>query len=251
MRLKDKVAVITGGSRGIGLAIAEAYLNEGAKVVIASRKAEDLATAADTLREKTNGEVLTIPTHTGQEEQVQHLISETVNQFGRLDIAINNAATNPHFGPMLTAEASHWDKIFEVNLKGYFWVCKYAAQAMTDGGSIINNSSIAGIQPGFMMGVYSCSKAAVIMMTKSLAVELAPEKIRVNGIAPGFIKTKFSAALWQNDQLLDQLNTRTPQQRMGDASEIAGAAVFLGSDEASFMTGETMVIDGGLTVSGV
>lgn len=249
MRLKDQVAIITGGSRGIGLAIAEAYLREGAKVVIASRKQADLDEAAAHLKQQTGGDVLAIPTHTGQEDAVKALIQQTVDTFGKLDIVVNNAATNPHFGPMLTAEASHWDKIFEVNLKGYFFMIKYAAEQMKNGGKIINMASIAGIQPGFMMGVYSCSKAAVIMMTKSLAVELAPDHIRVNAIAPGFIKTKFSAALWTNDQLLEQLEQRTPQQRMADPDEIAGAAVFLASEESSFMTGETVVIDGGLTVS--
>ncbi len=253
MRLQDKVAIITGGSRGIGYAIASAYLREGARVVIASRKAEPLQAAADQLAQDTGGEVLAIPTHTGQPEQVQALIDQTVSQFGGLDILVNNAATNPHFGPLVTAEEAQWDKIFEVNVKGYFFGSKYAAAQMAErgGGKIINVTSVVAFQPGFMMGVYSCSKAAVLMMTKVLAQELAPENIQVNAIAPGFIKTQFSQALWTNDGLLQRLEAHTPAGRMGEPEEIGGAAVFLASPESQFMTGETLVIDGGVTLSGM
>jgi NAD(P)-dependent dehydrogenase (short-subunit alcohol dehydrogenase family) len=253
MRLKDKVAIITGASRGIGLAIAEGYLREGAKVVIASRKQEALDECAAELRAAVpGGEVLAIAAHTGQMEACQALIAGAVAEFGGVDIVVNNAATNPHFGPMLQAEASHWEKIFEVNVMGYFWMAKFAAQQMIAqkrGGKIINMASIAAIQPGFMMGVYSTSKAAVVMMTKALAQELAPEGIQVNAIAPGFIKTKFSQALWSNPELDQRLKESTPAGRMAEPEELVGAALLLASADSSFITGEVLVVDGGLTLS--
>lgn len=252
MRLKDKVAVITGASRGIGQAIAEGYLREGAKVVIASRKAEALEATAAELREATGGEVLPIATHTGQPDQCAALIQGAVDAFGRVDILVNNAATNPHFGPMLSAEASHWQKTFEVNVMGYFFMAKFAAEAMqkTGGGKIINVASVVAFQPGFMMGVYSCSKAAVVMMTKALAQELAPDQIQVNAIAPGFIKTKFSQTLWTNEALHERIQSSTPAGRMGEPEELVGVAVMLASADSNFMTGETLMIDGGVSLSG-
>jgi len=253
MRLKDKVAVITGASRGIGQAIAEGYLREGARVVIASRKQEALDETAAELRQATGGEVLTVPTHTGDAAQCQALIARTLEAFGRVDVLVNNAATNPHFGPLLSADQGHWQKTFEVNVFGYFWLAKFAATAMQEigGGKIINIASVVALQPGYMMGVYSCSKAAVLMMTKALAQELAPDNIQVNAIAPGFIKTKFSQALWSNPELLKRLEQSTPAGRMGEPEELVGAAVFLASSDSNFMTGEVMVVDGGVTLSGL
>jgi NAD(P)-dependent dehydrogenase (short-subunit alcohol dehydrogenase family) len=251
MRLENKIAVITGGSRGIGLAIAESYLREGATVVIASGKQEALDEAAAELRQKTSGTVLPVAAHTGDPDAVQALVARTVQEFGRVDILVNNAATNPHFGPLIDADAGQWQKTLEVNVMGYFYMCKFAAESMqkTGGGKIINMASIVAFEPGFMMGVYSVTKAAIVMMTKSFAQELATDNIQVNAIAPGFIKTKFSRALWDNEDINQRIIDHTPAARMGEPEEIAGAALFLASDESSFMTGQTLIIDGGVTLA--
>jgi NAD(P)-dependent dehydrogenase (short-subunit alcohol dehydrogenase family) len=253
MRLNEKVAIITGASRGIGLAIAEGFLREGAKVAIASRKQPALDEAAAELRQHTGGEVLPLAAHNGDADALKHLVERTVAEFGRVDVLVNNAATNPHFGPLLTAEASHWQKTFEVNVMGCFWGAKFAAEQMQrqGGGKIINVASIAGLQPGLMMGVYSCSKAAILMMTRALAIELASDNIQVNAIAPGFVKTKFSQVLWETPDLRQRLEERTPARRLAEPEEIVGAAVFLASADSNFITGEVLVIDGGITLSGV
>ena len=192
--LTGKVALITGASRGIGEAIAKAYVMAGADVVISSRRAENIEPVAAEINAEYSGKAAAVVAHAGQVDSAARLVEAAVKQFGRLDIAVNNAATNPHFGPMLAAEESHWDKIYEVNMKGYFFVCQAAARQMIkqgSGGKIINIASIAGLEPGPMMGIYSVSKAAVIMMTKSLGMELGADNIQVNAIAPGFIKTKI------------------------------------------------------------
>ncbi|MCQ3932828.1 MAG: short-chain dehydrogenase [Chloroflexi bacterium] len=251
MRLENKIAVITGASRGIGEAIALGYVREGATVVIASRKQEGLDEVATTLR-ATGGQVLTIATHTGDESQCKRLIERTVEEYGRVDILVNNAATNPHFGPIMSAEASHWQKIIEVNLLGYFYLCKYAAEAMekTGGGKIVNMASVAGINPAPMMGVYSVSKAAVIMLTKSLAMELGANNIQVNAIAPGVIKTKFAAALWSDPDISKRYTDRTPVGRIGETEDVVEAAIYLASAGSSYMTGQVLVLDGGNSVTG-
>lgn len=250
MRLENKIAVVTGASRGIGKAIAAGFVKEGATVVIASRKQEALDEAANELRQN-GGTVAAIATHTGYEDQCQALIDQTVERFGRVDIMVNNAATNPHFGSLLDAEPSQWQKTFEVNIMGYFWLCKYAALNMQThgGGKIINMASVVGFQPGFMMGVYSVSKAAVIMLTKALAQELGSDNIQVNAIAPGIIKTRFAAALWDNEAILQRHEERTPLGRIGQPEEISEAAIFLASQGANYLTGHVMVIDGGTTIT--
>ncbi len=251
MRLENKIAVITGASRGIGEAIALGYVREGAIVVIASRKQEGLDEVAATLR-AAGGQVLTIVTHTGDESQCKRLIERTVEEYGRVDILVNNAATNPHFGPIMTAEASHWQKIIEVNLLGYFYLCKYAAEAMekTGGGKIVNMASVAGINPAPMMGVYSVSKAAVIMLTKSLAMELGANNIQVNAIAPGIIKTRFAAALWSDPDISKRYTDRTPAGRIGETEDVVEAAIYLASAGSSYMTGQVLVLDGGNSITG-
>lgn len=251
MQLADKVAVITGASRGIGLSIALAYAREGATVVIASRKQDVLESVLPEI-ESIGGKCAAFATNTGYADQCKTLIDQTIATFGRVDILVNNAATNPHFGPVMTSEASHWQKIIDVNLMGYFWMSKFAAEFMQEhgGGKIINMASVAGISPGPMMGVYSVSKAAVIMMTKVLAQELGGFNIQVNAIAPGIIKTRFAEALWSNPSLSKAYTDRTPAGRVGEPEEIAGAAVYLASSQSSYHNGDVLILDGGNSTMG-
>lgn len=246
--LADKVAVISGASRGIGEAIARSLVQAGARVVIGSRKLDNITSVADEINEEYPGMAVGMEAHSGKPENAQAMVETAVETFGRLDIAVNNAATNPHFGPLLDAEEWQWDKILEVNVKGYFWLCQAAARQMKkqkSGGKIINLASIAGIEPGPMMGIYSVSKAAVIMMTKTLALELAPENIQVNAIAPGFIKTRFSRALWDNPMISNTIIDKTPLKRFAEPDEITGLVLFLASSAADYATGSIFVIDGG------
>lgn len=252
LALEGKVAVISGASRGIGEAIARSYAAAGANLVIGSRRQENIEPVADAINTDYPGRAVAVAAHAGRREDTQGMIETAVENYGRVDIAVNNAGTNPHFGPILTAEESHWDKILEVNVKGYFWLCQAAArqmQAQGTGGKIINIASVTGIQPGLMMGVYSVSKAAVIMLTKVLATELAADDIQVNAILPGFIKTRFSRALWDNPSLRDSIESRTPAGRIGEPEEICGLAMYLASDASSFMTGAVMTLDGGYTLT--
>lgn len=247
--LTNKVALITGASRGIGQAIAETYAAAGARVVLASRKQADLDTVATKIREG-GGEALAVAAHTGSQEAVETLVQQAVAAYGGVDIVVNNAATNPHFGPLITAESSHWDKILDVNVKGYFQVVKACLPSMQGrgGGKVINMASIAGKIPQPGMGVYCVSKAAVLMLTEVLAVELAPDNVQVNAIAPGFIKTKFSAAIWGNEQIYEAVMKTIPQRRMGQPEELAGIALYLASPASDFTTGATFLIDGGQLV---
>ena len=247
--LTNKVALITGASRGIGQAIAEAYAAAGAKVVLASRKQEGLDTVAQTIRDN-GGEALAVAAHTGDITAVQSLIDQATAAYGGIDIVVNNAATNPHFGHILSADDSHWDKILDVNVKGYFRVAKLCAESMKarGGGKIINMASIAGLEPQPMMGVYSVSKAAVLMLTQVMAAELAQFNIQVNAIAPGFVKTKFSSSLWQNPMINEAVLKSIPQGRMAEPEELTGIALYLASDASSFTTGATFTIDGGQMV---
>lgn len=250
--LTGKVALVTGGSRGIGLAIAKAYAAAGAKVAVASRKQEAVDEAAAALR-RAGGDALALTAHTGDAADVAALVERVVAHFGGIDILVNNAATNPHFGPFLSAEDSHWDKILDVNVKGYFRVAKACVPVMRarGGGKIINVASVAGLEPQPMMGVYCVSKAAVLMMTEVLAAEVAADHIQVNAIAPGFVKTKFSQVLWSTPDIHDQLIRAVPQRRMAEPAEIAGIAVYLASAASSFTTGATFVVDGGQLASGL
>ncbi len=250
--LAGKVALITGASRGIGLSIAEAYAAAGAKVVLASRKQEAVDEAAEIIR-RAGGEALAVAAHTGDGAAVDGLVGRAVEQFGGIDILVNNAATNPHFGPFLTAEDSHWDKIFDVNVKGYFRVAKACIPVMRTrgGGKIINVASVAGLEPQPMMGVYCVSKAAVLMMTQVLAAEVAADNIQVNAIAPGFVKTKFSQVLWSTPDIHDRLVRAVPQRRMAEPEEMAGIAVYLASAASSYTTGGTFIVDGGQLIGGL
>jgi len=247
--LTGKVALITGASRGIGEAMALAYAGAGAKVVLASRKQEGLDSVAAKVAEA-GGEALAIATHTGSGEAVGELVAKAIETFGGVDIAVNNAATNPHFGPVMTAEDGHWNKILDVNVIGYFRVVKACMETMQSrgGGKVINIASVAGRQPQLGMGVYSVSKAAVIMLTEVLGKELAPMNIQVNAIAPGFIKTKFSQAIWDSPEMYDKAVAAIPQKRIAETGELTGIALYLASEASSFTTGSTFVVDGGQLV---
>lgn len=256
--LTDKVAVISGASRGIGETIARAYVRAGANVVISSRKAENIEPVAAAIDKAYPGRALAVVAHAGQPESGPALVEAAVARYGRLDIAVANAGTNPHFGQLLSSEESQWDKIYEVNVKGAFWLAQAAARQMQAqneaagepaGGKIIVVASIAGIEPGPMMGIYSISKAALIMMAKVLAVELSADNIQVNAIAPGFIKTDFSRALWQNPLLSERITEKTPAGRIATPEEVSGMALYLASPASSFTTGTVMTVDGGYTLT--
>lgn len=250
IHLEDKVAIITGASRGIGEAIARTFAKAGASVVLASRKIDGLrAVADDIVRE--GGKAHAIACHTGSREQVEALVDGAIRHFGKVDVLVNNAATNPYFGPMMNVEELAWDKTFEVNVKGYFYATRAVSQhlmARNAPGAIVNVASVAGVMAMPLQGVYAMSKAAVISMTKTLSVELGPAKIRINAIAPGLVDTKFASALTTNDEILSSVLARCPVGRVGRPEEIANVALLLASDQGGFFTGSTVTVDGGWTI---
>ena len=247
--LEGKIALVNGASRGIGLAIARGLAAAGATVVVTSRSMEGAAEAAASV-EADGGKAVPLACHAGRLDEIEALFEAIRTDHGRLDVLVNNAATNPHFGPVLTAEESHWDKILDVNVKGYFHLVKACTPGMKarGGGKVINISSVAGLEPQPMMGVYSVSKAAVIMLTKVLAAELATDNIQVNAIAPGFVKTKFSSVLWQTEAINEAILRAIPQGRMAEPQEIAGLALYLASPASDFASGSIFVLDGGQLV---
>lgn len=248
--LKGKVAIVTGASRGIGRAIALRLARAGAKVTVSSRKLENVEGVAEEIR-AADGEAMAIQAHVGHADQVEEMVARTVEAFGRVDIAVNNAATNPHFGPILAADEGQWDKILDTNLKSVFRVARAVAPHMKaqGGGKIINIASVAGLRPSPAMGIYSVSKAGVIMLTQVLALELAPDNIQVNAIAPGVIKTRFSQVLWQTPQLAEPILKGTPLGRFGEPEDVAGLALFLASPASDYVTGAVFVVDGGITIA--
>ncbi len=247
--LEGQVALITGASRGIGRAIALRLAGAGARVVVSSRKLEAVQAVADEVA-AAGGQALALQAHVGQPGDVATLVARTVDTFGRIDIAVNNAATNPHFGPLLTADESYWDKILDTNAKGAFRLCKAVVPHMQaqGGGKILNLASIAGLRPSPGMGLYSISKAALIALTQVLALELGPANIQVNAIAPGVIKTRFSQLLWQTPDISNAILARMPLGRFGEVEDVAGLALFLASPAADYITGAVFVVDGGLNV---
>ena len=250
-RLGDKVAIVTGASRGIGAAIAANMAEEGAKVVLVSRKIDGLQGVADEIRGN-GGDAMPIACHVGHSDQRQAMLDEALTAYGKVDILVNNAATNPHFGPMLTIDERAWDKTFEVNVKGYFGMIQLVAGHLKQRkakGSVVNIASVVGQMAAPMQGVYAMTKAAVISMTRTLAMELGGAGIRVNAIAPGLIETKFAQMLVDNASIRKTIVDRTAAGRIGQPRDIAGGAVFLASDESDYLTGDIMVIDGGWTLA--
>ena len=246
IRLDGKAAVVTGASKGIGLAIARGLAEAGADVLLSSRKADQLERAAATL-DGAGGKVSWRVAHAGDPEQAQACLEDAVEEFGRLDILVNNAATNPHFGPMLEIDRARAQKTLEVNQLGLLAWCQSAWRlSMADhGGTIVNIASVGGLGPEPGIGWYNATKAAVIHLTRQLAYELAPG-VRVNAVAPGLVKTDFARALWERGE--EQISQKIPLRRLGLPDDIASAAVFLASDAASWITGHVLVVDGGATI---
>ncbi|ASO06351.1 glucose 1-dehydrogenase [Arenibacter algicola] len=249
--LKNKVAIVTGASKGIGESIARGLAEYGAKVVISSRNQEAVDQVANNLK-KEGYDALGIACHVGDEDQLKKLVEETMNAYGGVDILVNNAATNPFYGPLDTMENALFDKIMDINAKAPFHLANlcYPIMKKSGGGSIINIASVEGMKPSVGLGLYSVSKAALIMLTKSQAVEWGKFGIRSNAICPGLIKTKFSSALWQNEKILDQVTRHLPAGRMAVPDEMAGLACFLASDASSYCTGSVFTADGGHMIAG-
>jgi NAD(P)-dependent dehydrogenase (short-subunit alcohol dehydrogenase family) len=247
--LTGKVAVVTGASKGIGEAIARYLADFGAKVVISSRKQADLDELASQMRQS-GATVTAVEAHTGDEAQLKNLFDKTIEIYGGIDILVNNAATNPYFGPTADCPDNAYDKIMDINVKSPFQLSKmvYPIMKQRGGGSIINISSIAGFTPDPGLGIYSVSKAALNMLTKVFAKEWGPDGIRVNSVCPGLIKTKFSQALWQNEKILDHFTKRLPIARMGTVEEIASFVLYLASDASGYCTGGLYSADGGTTI---
>lgn len=246
-RMTDKVAVVTGGSRGIGESIARTFAEQGAKVVIASRKQEALDAVAASINER-GGTCLPVACHTGDPDAIDRLFEKVATEFGPVDVLVNNAATNPFFGPTIHIEMSAFDKTFEVNVKGYFLMCQHAGRIMVEQGrgSIINVASVAGITPAEMQGVYSMTKAAVISMTKVFAKELGAAGVRSNAICPGLVETKFASVLVNTPEIYEQFVQRVPLGRHAQPDEIAGLALYLASDASSYTSGAVFVVDGAM-----
>jgi dehydrogenase/reductase SDR family member 4 len=245
--LKDKVAIVTGASRGIGRAIAEAFVREGALVVICGRKAETLEQVAREI----GPPVRPIVCHVGRAEQIQAMVDAVRREFGRIDVLVNNAATNVAQAPCLALDEGMFDKMVEVNLKSAFRLTQLVAPGMCErgAGSIINISSVSGVRPQFEGLLYSMTKAALIMMTQSYALELGPKGVRVNCIAPGLIQTVLSEYYWKDEERREKRIEGQPIRHLGQPMEIAEVAVLLASDKSSFMTGQTLVVDGGRLLS--
>ncbi|MEP6786134.1 MAG: SDR family oxidoreductase [Sphingomonadales bacterium] len=248
--MTGQVAIVTGSSRGIGQAIAEELANHGAKVVITSRNLEPCQAVADGINAKYPGAAIALTSSLSSKETLQALVDRTREAFGKVDVLVCNAASNPHYGPMATITDEQFRKALDNNIIAQHWLIQMVAPEMIDrkSGSIILVSSIGGLRGTPIIGVYGITKAADIQMTKNLAREFGPHNVRINAIAPGLVKTDFARALWENPENLKNSTSSACLGRIGEPHEIAGAAVFLASDASSYMTGQTIVIDGGVVV---
>ena len=248
--LGDKVAIITGSSRGIGRSIAESMARAGARVVISSRKREPCEAVAASIRDR-GGAAIAVPCNISEKAQIDGLVDATLDAWGRVDILVCNAASNPYFGPLTGLPDELFTKIMHNNVLANLWLARRVAPGMSErrDGAILVISSIGGLRGDAWIGAYNMSKAADMQLVRNLAVELGPANIRVNGIAPGLIKTDFARALWENQQLREGIQARTPLGRIGEPDDIGGLAAFLASSAASFITGQILVVDGGVTTT--
>ena len=245
-----KIAVVTGASRGIGAAIARLLARHGAHVVVSSRKADGCSIVAEEIIAD-GGAATVIPCHVGEMEQIDRLYVEVSERFGRLDVLVNNAAANPYFGSILTTDIGSFQKTVDVNIRGYFFMCLKGAQLMVQngGGSIINVASVNGVIPGMNQGIYSITKAAIISMTKTFALECGPLGVRVNTLLPGPTDTKFASVLINTAAIREKILDHVPMKRVAQPDEMAGAVLYLASSAASYTTGSCITVDGGYLIA--
>ena len=247
--LTDKIALVSGASRGIGEAVAKLLAQQGAHVIVSSRKIDDCTAVAESIREA-GGSADPFACNIGNMEQIAALFAHIHQAYGKLDICVNNAATNPYFGHVLDTDLGAYNKTVEVNIRGYFFMSIEAGKLMRDhgGGAIVNTASVNALQPGPMQGIYSITKAAVVNMTKTFAKECGPLGIRCNALLPGLTKTKFAGALFSNEEFYQEAIKGIPMQRHAEPEEMAGTVLYLVSDASSYTNGECIVVDGGLTL---
>jgi NAD(P)-dependent dehydrogenase (short-subunit alcohol dehydrogenase family) len=248
--LSGKLALVTGASRGIGEAVAKLLAAHGAHVIVSSRKAEACEGVVAAIREA-GGSAETYACHIGEMAQIDALFDHIKAKHGRLDILVNNAATNPYFGSILDTDLSAFQKTVDVNIRGYFFMSSAGAKLMAQsgGGSIINVASVNGVNPGVMQGIYSITKAAVISMTKAFALECAPLGVRVNALLPGATDTKFASALFHNPAILEKALSRIPMKRIAAPEDMAGTVLYLASAASAYTTGTSINVDGGYLIS--
>ena len=247
--LSGEVAIVTGSTKGIGRAIAAALAEAGAKVTVSSRDIDRVTQTATALTDAGH-QVLGVPCNVGRKEELQALVDASRDHWGPADILVCNAAINPYYGPAMDIPDEVFSKIMQTNIQSQLWLAQMAVPDMRakEGGAIVLVSSIGGLRGSDVIGAYNISKAADMQLARNLAVELGPDNIRVNAIAPGLVKTDFARALWEDPEFADPRVAATPLRRLGEPEDIAGAAVYLASDAATWMTGQTLVVDGGATV---
>lgn len=248
--LKGRTALITGSSRGIGRAIAERMAEAGARVVVSSRKLDACEEVVASIR-KAGGEAVAVACNISNKDELQTLVSRTRQAYGKIDVLVCNAAVNPHFGPTQEIPDSAFQKVLDCNIRSNHWLCQLVIPEMAErgDGSVLIVSSIGGLKGSSSLGTYGLSKAADMALARNLAVEWGPRNVRVNCIAPGLVRTDFAKALWENPEIYQHTVERYPLRRIGEPDEIAGTAIFLASQAGSFITGQTIVVDGGATIT--